>query len=172
MLSPESLNGRPLGKIPDSNSLVLTAGNDEFVFGVEQCSGNVVEVSSARVNFPSLGLAHSPDFDLPVVCSRNDERERGVERRVVDSTVVAFQYIFHCREIVESVKSSGRRVRSAFSKTGNIPNSNGLIHGGRNDKIFLGVELRRHNVVRMTGENGYTVPRRAVPNPNGLVIRS
>lgn len=128
MLSPEGLHGRPLGKVPDPDGFVFTTGDDELVLGVEQSSGNIVEVSSTRVDFPSFGLTHSPDFDLPVVRSRNDERERVVEHRVVDPAVVTFQYVLHSREIVESVEGSGCRVRSAFSKTGNIPNSNGLIH--------------------------------------------
>ena len=74
MLSPEGLNSRALGKIPDPDSFIFTAGDDKLMFGVEQSGRNVVEVSSARIDFPSLGLAHPPDFDLPVVGSRNDER--------------------------------------------------------------------------------------------------
>ena len=128
MFSPEGLDGRALGKIPDPDSFIFAARDDKLVFWVEQGGRNVVEVASTRINFPSLGLAHPPDFDLPVVSSRNDKRQRVVEHRVVDSTVVTFQHVLHSREIVESIKGSRCRIRSAFSKTGDIPNSDGLIH--------------------------------------------
>ena len=95
-----------------------------------------------------------------------------VEHRVVDSTVVTFQHVLHSREVVESIEGPRCRVRRAFSKTGDVPNPDGLIHRGGNYEIFLRVELGGHNVVRMAGEDGYTVPRCAVPNSNGLVVGS
>ena len=34
------------------------------------------------------------------------------------------------------------------------------------------MKLRRHNVMRMSGQNSDTIARSAVPNANGLIIRS
>lgn len=51
-----------------------------------------------------------------------------------------------------------------------IPNANGLIEGGGNDEVLLGVELGAHDVVVMTrhgAEKGAVLP---VPYPDCLVV--
>lgn len=106
-----------------------------------------------------------------------------MEHRVVDAAVVAFQDVLHGREGVECLECpwSGTLAGSvatgatdggggAFTETGNIPDANSLIHGGRHDEVFLWVELGRHYVVRVAGEHCDAVARGAVPDPNRLVV--
>ena len=104
VLSPECLDGCPLGKIPDPYCLVFSARNDELVLGMEQSSRDVVEVASARVNLPCLRVAHAPELNLPVVSRRHDERERGVELCPVYTAVVPFEDVFDRRERVEGLE--------------------------------------------------------------------
>ncbi len=89
MLAPEGLHSGALRQVPDAHGLVLAARHDQFVFGVEQSGGDIVEVPSARVDLPRLRLTHSPDLDLPVIRGRDDEGKRGMEGRPVNATVVA-----------------------------------------------------------------------------------
>lgn len=89
VLAPEGLHSRALREVPDAHGFVLTARHDQLVFGVEQSGGDIVEVTSARVNLPCLRLTHSPDLDLPVIRGGDDERKRGMEGRPVNAAVVA-----------------------------------------------------------------------------------
>lgn len=168
----EGLYGRALRQIPYPHSLVFTARDDELVLRVEHRSGDVVEVPSTRVDFPSLRLAHSPDLDLPVIRSRHDQRQRGVERGEIDTAVVSFQNIFDRREIVESVERARRAVRRVLAKARNVPDANSLILRGRHDEVFLRMKLGRHDIVRVTSKNGDAVARRAVPYADRLVVRT
>ena len=104
MLSPERLHGRPLREVPDAHRLVLTARDDELVFGMEERGGDIVEVTSASIHLPSLRLAHSPDLDLTVVRRGDDERKRGMEGGPVDTAIMAFEDILDGREVVEGIK--------------------------------------------------------------------
>ena len=56
MVPPERLNGRPLGHIPHPYRLVLARRQDELMFRVEQGHRDIVEMTSAAIHFPSLGL--------------------------------------------------------------------------------------------------------------------
>lgn len=80
VLSPEGLNGSPLAHVPDSDGLILGDGEDELVSRVEESDADVVEVTSAGVDLPGLGVAHSPKLDLTIVRTRDDERKGRVER--------------------------------------------------------------------------------------------
>jgi hypothetical protein len=54
VLTTEGLNSRTLGHVPDANALVLGNRDDELLALVEDSARNVVGVSSASVNLPSL----------------------------------------------------------------------------------------------------------------------
>ncbi|KAI6755905.1 hypothetical protein HG531_005011 [Fusarium graminearum] len=60
VLSLERLDSGSLVQVPDANSLVLSSGQNEVLVGVEKTSRRILKVSSACVDFPGLGLAHTP----------------------------------------------------------------------------------------------------------------
>ena len=63
------------------------------MLGVEDSTGDIVKVTTAGVNLPRLQLAHPPQFDLPVIRSRNDEGKGWVEDSIIDPTIVTLQDI-------------------------------------------------------------------------------
>jgi hypothetical protein len=71
MFPPEGLYGSPLRQIPYPNSLVLTAGHDEFVLRMEHRVRHIIEMPS-RIDLLRLRLAHPPNFDRPIVRSGYD----------------------------------------------------------------------------------------------------
>jgi hypothetical protein len=93
-----------------------------------------------------------------------------MESRVVNSTIMTLQHILHSRKVVKGVKCTRGTVRGILAKTRDIPDADGLVLGRRNNQVLLGVELRRHNIVRMSSKNGNAVSRCTVPDPNGLVV--
>lgn len=56
MVSSKGSNGISLGHIPNSNRFVFTVGQDQFLARVENSTGHIVEMSTACVDFPSLGI--------------------------------------------------------------------------------------------------------------------
>ena len=56
----KSLYGRSLAHVPNSNRLVFSIRDDEFMFRVEEGARDIVEVTSASIDFPCLCIAHSP----------------------------------------------------------------------------------------------------------------
>jgi len=56
MLPSESLHSGPLGHVPDPNRLVFSIRENQLVTRVEDTGRDIVEVTSAGVNFPSLGV--------------------------------------------------------------------------------------------------------------------
>ena len=170
MLSPERLHRRPLRQVPHANGLVLTTRHDKFVFRVEKRGRDVVEVPSTRIHLPCLRLAHTPQLDLPVIARRDDEWKCGVERRPVDATVMTLQDPFDGRERVKGVKCSWRSVRGALAQRRDVPDTDCLIDGGRDDQVVTRVERGRHDVVRVSGQDGNAVSRRAVPDADSLVV--
>ena len=56
MLPSEGLDGGPLGHVPNTNRLVLSVRQDELVARVEDTGRDVVKVTSAGIDFPSLGI--------------------------------------------------------------------------------------------------------------------
>lgn len=93
ILASEGLDGGSFAHVPDANGLVLGVGDDELVLGVEEGTGDVVEVAAAGVDLPSFGVAHAPELDLAVVAGGDDERECGVEGGPVDAAVVALENV-------------------------------------------------------------------------------
>jgi hypothetical protein len=69
MFPPEGLYGSPLHQIPYPNSLVLTAGHDEFVLQMEHRVRHIIEMPLTRIDLPRLRLAHPPNFDRLIVRS-------------------------------------------------------------------------------------------------------
>lgn len=55
--------------------------------------------------------------------------------------------------------------------TRNVPNSDSLIQGCRNNQIFCGVKLGTHDIVVMASQNRYTSSALPVPDSNSLIIR-
>jgi hypothetical protein len=170
MFPAEGLYSRSLSEVPDSNCFVFSARYDQFVLGVEDSAWDIVEVATACVDLPRLQVTHPPQFDLPVIRSRNDEGEGWVEDSIVDTTVMTFQDILDRWEVVECVECAGGWIGCTFTQTRDIPYPDGLIHGCGHDKVFLGMEEGWHYIVRMASENGYAVAGRAVPYTNRLVI--
>ena len=93
MLPAEGLYGRSLREIPDSNCFIFSARYDQFVFGVEDSAGDIVEVTTAGVDLPRLQVTHPPQFNLPVIRSRNDEGKGWVEDSIIDTTIMTLQNI-------------------------------------------------------------------------------
>ena len=104
MFSPESLDSGMLGQVPHMHSFVFSARYNQFMLGMEQSIGHVIEVSSTRIDFPGLCFAHSPYFNRPIIGSRDDQWETWVERCKVDPSVVALQDVLDCQERVECLK--------------------------------------------------------------------
>lgn len=112
---PESVETGALRQVPNSDAFVLRVGQDELLARVEKDARHVVVVAAAGIHFPSLqsrstdwvyvdfisrargntylGFAHTPQLDLTVVRSRDNERQSGMEWRPVNSPVVAFQNV-------------------------------------------------------------------------------
>ena len=170
MFPAEGLYRRPLSQIPDPHSLVLSTRNNELMLRMENCVGNIVEMTPARVNFPGFRLAHSPELDLPIIRGGYDQGESGVEHGIVDSAVMTLKNILHSRESVESVESTGRRVRGALAQARYIPDAYSLIHRRRYDKVFFRVKKSGHHIVRVPRQDGDAVARSTVPYTDCLVV--
>lgn len=70
-----------------------------------------------------------------------------MEGGIVDTAIVTLQDVFHSGEIIECFKSAWARVGSVFTQPRDVPHTNRLVHGGRDDQIVLGVETGGHNIV-------------------------
>lgn len=60
---------------------------------MEDCAGDIVEVTTTGVNLPRLHVTHPPQFDLPVIRSRYNEGEGWVKDGIIDATIVTLQDI-------------------------------------------------------------------------------
>lgn len=79
--------------------------------GVEETGGSILEVATAGIDFPRLGICkseaismiqvrevvaepttHAPELDQPVITSGHNQWQRWVERHPVDTTVMTFQH--------------------------------------------------------------------------------
>ena len=69
ILALEALNRCALVQIPYTDSLVLADRENQILVWVEQSSRGVLEVTSAGVHLPRLGLAHPPKLDQSIVTS-------------------------------------------------------------------------------------------------------
>lgn len=52
----EGLDSGPLGHIPHPNALILRVGQDELLAWVEDGTGHVVVVTTARIQLPCFGF--------------------------------------------------------------------------------------------------------------------
>lgn len=55
----ESVETGSLCQVPDSDALVFAVAHDDVLSRVEEHTGNVVVVTSTRVNFPRLGICQN-----------------------------------------------------------------------------------------------------------------
>ncbi|KAH3674121.1 hypothetical protein OGATHE_002101 [Ogataea polymorpha] len=139
-----------------SNCSVLANRYNEIFSWVEEYTGNVIGVSSAAVNFPGSGLAHSPKLNDSVVTSRNNQGKRWVERGPVDTLVMAFEHVLYNGIRVPKDVLLGHLIsgvlffegahstlwsRVLLSQSGDVPNSDRLIQRSRNDQILGGMKL-------------------------------
>ena len=93
-----------------------------------------------------------------------------MEGSIIDATVVALQNILYCGEVVKCVESARCCIWRILAEARDVPYSDGLVHGCRDYKIILRMEEGRHDIVRVTGENGYAVTGGAIPYANGLIV--
>src|SRR6266446_2549126 len=95
---------------------------------MENSAGNIIEVTTAGVDLPRLQVTHPPQFDLPVIRSRNDEGKGRVEDSIIDTTIVTLQDVFDRGEIVESVESARGCIGCTFAQTRDITYRDVLFH--------------------------------------------
>ena len=98
--------------------------------------------------------------------------KRRVELSKVDTTVVSLENIFDSRERVVGVERAGSGIGGALAEPRYVPDANGLVHAGRDDKIVLRMEGRGHDVVRMASQNRDALAGGAIPNTNRLIVRA
>jgi hypothetical protein len=60
---------------------------------MEDSTRDVIEMSPTGVDLPRLQITHSPQLDLAIIRSRNDERKGWMEDGVIDTTIMTFQDI-------------------------------------------------------------------------------
>src|SRR6266436_5898352 len=101
MFPPKCLYRGPLRKIPNPHSLILSTTHDQLMFRMKHCIRHIIEMSSARIDFPRFRLAHPPDLDRPIICSGYDQGKSGVECRIVSPTVVSLENVFDRGECIE-----------------------------------------------------------------------
>ena len=159
VLPSEGVDHHALGHVPDANRFVFAVGQDQILSRVENDAGNVVVVASAGVHFPGLVVVHSPQLHHAIVGGRDDERQGGVERRPVHSSVVSFEHVLddgvglaeqvgRARRALDlRLDRVRRRVDVLLSQSGDVPDAHGLIQRGRDDQILARMELGAHHVM-------------------------
>lgn len=104
-----------------------------------------------------------------------------MEHGEVDAAIVTFQDMLDRGEGVESLEAGGthrartlvlRAAVGRLAQTGDVPDSNCLVHRRGDDQVILGMELDGHDIVRVACEDGDALPRGAVPDTNGLIVRA
>lgn len=97
-----------------------------------------------------------------------------MEDGVVDTAVVALEHVLDGGECVEGLEvawaTPASVVGGAFPKSRDVPDTDGLIHGGGNDQVVFRVEEGGHNVVGVACEDGNAVAGSAVPYADRLVV--
>lgn len=75
----ERVETRPLGHVPQSNTLVLCIGHYHLQLRMEQDAGHIVVMAAENVHLPGLRVVHAPQLDLPIVgaCTRESEIRLG-----------------------------------------------------------------------------------------------
>lgn len=126
----------------------------------------------ACIHLPRFRLAHPPNLDRPIIRRADDQRQRRVERRIVDPSIVPLQHVLDSREIVESLKRAWPRAGGGLAEAGDVPHAHGLVHRGGDDEVVLGVKLGGHHVVGVASQNGNAVARGRIPYADGLIVRA
>ena len=181
VLALELLDGDALVEVPDTQGLVLTGGEDEVLVWVEDDTVDVVGVAPAGVDLPGLGGAHSPDLDLAVVATGDDEGQGGVEGGPVDTAgvtledeldevvaVAAVHEVLLGDHLVLDGHGAGGGV--LLSEARDVPDADGLVERGRDNQVLGGVELGAHDEVVVAGETRDLLAVLPVPDPDGLVV--
>ena len=91
VLPLKGLDQCPLIQIPDADGLIFAGGQDEILMGVKETAASVLEMAPAGIDFPGLGLAHTPQLDKAVVAGRHDKGHRRVEGYPIDPPIVALE---------------------------------------------------------------------------------
>lgn len=94
---------------------------------MEKSTRDVVEMSSAGIDFPGFRVAHTPEFDLSVVTSRNDKGKSRVEGSVVDTAIVSLENVFHRRKSVEAIECARGGSGRSFTQSRDVPYAYGLV---------------------------------------------
>mmetsp|Transcript_22214 Transcript_22214/g.40027 ORF Transcript_22214/g.40027 Transcript_22214/m.40027 type:complete len:298 (-) Transcript_22214:378-1271(-) len=196
----ECLHTDTFRDIPNTNTPIFRVRNYKLMLGVEKTTRDIVRVTTKRIHFPSLGLTHSPQFDLPVISGTRKKRKGRVEGCPVHATVMSFKDIFDDNVICSkefSLNIEGGRVtspRSAtgaaidrrhagssetsvhtsthllLSKAGRVPHAHGLIQRCTHDQVLAGVKGGTHNVVIVASQHTKTGPLLKVPKTQSLII--
>mmetsp|Transcript_10477 Transcript_10477/g.18920 ORF Transcript_10477/g.18920 Transcript_10477/m.18920 type:complete len:219 (-) Transcript_10477:503-1159(-) len=163
-LPTEGLYAHTLGHIPDTNAAILRVGNDEFLLGVEETARYIVGMAAEGIYLPSLGLAHSPEFDLTIICRTCQQGQGGVKGCPIHATVMSLQDVFDhniigtkklCLDIQGSCRSgrgtpiaigvrhagksplhSCRSPQLLLAKPGRVPHTHSLVQTGTDNKIL------------------------------------
>ena len=69
----EGLHRCAFVQVPHTNCLVLADRENEVLVRVEQTGRSVLEMATASINLPSLGVAHAPELDESIVTRRHDQ---------------------------------------------------------------------------------------------------
>lgn len=62
---------------------------------MEHNAGHVVVMPTARVNFPCFVLVHTPQFNLSIIGTGYDKRQRRVEASPVNAAVVTLEHVLY-----------------------------------------------------------------------------
>jgi hypothetical protein len=80
ILPTESLSLAPtLGVVPDTDGLILTGTQDHLSGGMEDDTGDIVEVTTEGVSLSGTAVIVSPEFHRAIIRVRNDQRLAGME---------------------------------------------------------------------------------------------
>ena len=93
VLTADGLHARALLHVPHANGLILAVANDELLSRMENNTRNIVEMTTARVHFPGLGIVHTPQLDLAIISSRDKKGHTGVESNPIDSPIMALKHM-------------------------------------------------------------------------------
>ena len=109
---------------------------------------------------------HPPQLNESIVTRGNNQRKGRVDGHPIYTSIVTLQNEFDdCVRIPKHIrligvgtchllfKGHGGRCRVLLPQSRDVPNANGLIEGGGNDQVFLGVELSAHHIMVMTGHS-------------------
>ena len=124
----------------------------------------------------SIGTIHAPQFDLPIVGARNNQRRAPVEGCPIHATGVALEDMLDRNigspEHVLIVLSRNllRNGHILLAKTREIPDAHALVERRGQNEVVFRVELGAHDIVIVARQHGNALTRLPVPNANRLVV--